>query len=210
MIASKILQGVGTQGTSETFNWTPQTLGIHQLTAQVNQYADDTQPGNNTAQLLVLVIPAPGDVNGDGFVDSADLTIMQHDLARPVQQSACGPACDLNGDGYITEVDQDLAMSMCSLNYCAAVGNGPTKPQSMSAVRELYQKQLAQIRNLKPADRAALLSQVEDADSTASQTLYLKSLLRLSEASQNTASRKGGELVESEGKLFAGRLIVTR
>ena len=44
----------------------------------------------------------PEDLDGDGDVDRGDITLLLRDRGKSVTQSACGPACDLDGDGQIT------------------------------------------------------------------------------------------------------------
>ena len=108
-IAEKILQGVGTQGSTAFFSWTPQKTGVHLLRATVKEMMNDKQKGNNTAQLFALILRARGDINGDGVVDSSDLTFIEQDNGKPVLASACGFACDLNGDGFVTKARPGLA-----------------------------------------------------------------------------------------------------
>jgi hypothetical protein len=121
LIAGKTMQGVSTQGTQAWFDWTPTSLGLHQLSAQFLGPNIDKQPENTTAKLSVVVVRLPGDVNGDGIVDARDTEIISREIGKTVKESSCGSACDLNGNGVIDRGDLDLAMAHCDRNYCAAI-----------------------------------------------------------------------------------------
>jgi hypothetical protein len=61
----------------------------------------------------------PGDFDGDGDVDRDDLNILLQDRNSPVDESACGTACDLDGDGLITVLDARKLFLMCTRPRCA-------------------------------------------------------------------------------------------
>jgi hypothetical protein len=79
------------------------------------------QSGNQTAKLSVVVVRLPGDVNGDSVVDARDAAIVSDQIGKPVSQSSCGSACDLNGNGAIDKFDLDLIAMHCDRDYCAAI-----------------------------------------------------------------------------------------
>jgi len=60
-----------------------------------------------------------GDLDGDGDVDRNDLNILLLDRNKPVSQSACGSACDLDGDGIITGLDARKLVLLCTRPRCA-------------------------------------------------------------------------------------------
>ena len=132
IIAGRILRGVTTNGTQAWFNWTPGTLGLHQLTLQMPSSQNGTQSENQTAKLSVVVVRLPGDVSGDGVVDARDTTIVLDQIGKPVSQSSCGSACDLNGNGIIDRSDLDLVIMHCDHDHCAAI---PSVLGNAAAVR---------------------------------------------------------------------------
>ena len=127
VIALKALRGVSLNGTSAWFHWTPTTLGLHQLTAEILEPQDDLTKGDNTAKLSVIVVRAPGDVNGDGSVDALDTEIIREQIGKSTAASTCGTACDLNGDGHIGPADLELAMAHCDHTSCAVSHTIPPK-----------------------------------------------------------------------------------
>ncbi|MBV9306263.1 MAG: hypothetical protein JOZ45_09000, partial [Acidobacteriaceae bacterium] len=127
VIALKALRGVSLNGTSAWFHWTPTTLGLHQLTAEILEPQDDLTKGDNTAKLSVIVVRAPGDVNGDGSVDALDTEIIREQIGKSTAASTCGTACDLNGDGHIGPADLELAMAHCDHASCAISHTIPSK-----------------------------------------------------------------------------------
>jgi hypothetical protein len=62
---------------------------------------------------------APGNLDNDTDVDLDDLTILLVDRNKSVQGSACGAACDLDGDGKITALDARLLILRCTRPGCA-------------------------------------------------------------------------------------------
>jgi hypothetical protein len=134
-IASKALQGVQTGGSQAWFNWTPTTLGLHNLTAQIIQPQNDLVKTDKLAHLLVTVIRLPGDANGDGVVDARDLAVLSENIGKRVNQSTCGEACDVNGDGFIGQMDLDLAIAHCDHRACAVAGT-MSRPGNERAVKK--------------------------------------------------------------------------
>jgi hypothetical protein len=72
---------------------------------------------------------SPGDVDQNGRVDRADLAIVTRDRGQSVEQSACGAACDLDGDGKITALDARMLTSLCTDAGCAPAA-APTGSES--------------------------------------------------------------------------------
>jgi len=60
-----------------------------------------------------------GDLDGDGDVDRDDLNILLADRNKTVNDSACGEACDLDGDGVITVLDARKLVLLCTRPRCA-------------------------------------------------------------------------------------------
>jgi hypothetical protein len=119
LIAVKALRGASSNGTSAWFHWTPTTLGLHRLTEELLEPQKDLTKGDNTAKLSVIVVRAPGDVNGDGSVDGLDTEIISEQIGKSTAKSTCGAACDLNGNGFIGQGDLDLAVAHCDHAFCA-------------------------------------------------------------------------------------------
>lgn len=107
----------GGNGTDVWFNWTPATTGTHHLYAKLLESGNDAKIGNATSMLQVDVF-RPGDVNGDGKVDRADLNEVLQNVGKSASQSSCGPACDLNGDGSITVLDMRKLALICGPTAC--------------------------------------------------------------------------------------------
>ncbi|AMM41862.1 protein containing DUF333 [Candidatus Desulfofervidus auxilii] len=60
-----------------------------------------------------------GDLDGDGDVDRDDLNILLADRNKTINDSACGEACDLDGDGVITVLDARKLVLLCTRPRCA-------------------------------------------------------------------------------------------
>jgi hypothetical protein len=69
-----------------------------------------------------------GDINGDRDVDRHDLKILWMNLNRPVDQSACGVRCDLDGDGIITKYDARNLVKLCTRPQCEEMESDEGKP----------------------------------------------------------------------------------
>jgi VCBS repeat-containing protein len=59
--------------------------------------------------------PVPGDLDGDGIVDMADLNII---LSHRNQSADVCPECDLDGDGMITALDARKLFLLCTCPRC--------------------------------------------------------------------------------------------
>jgi hypothetical protein len=59
-----------------------------------------------------------GDLNGDGFVDTADLSLLQSLIGKEVDDATLAKA-DLNGDGVINSLDAKALTWICSKPNCA-------------------------------------------------------------------------------------------
>lgn len=68
---------------------------------------------------LLLIAAQPGDLDGDGDVDQNDVNILLADRNKPVAESTCGSACDLDGDGVITALDARKLATLCTRPNCA-------------------------------------------------------------------------------------------
>ena len=115
MIAAKVVQGLRPDGATVWHDWTPSTLAPHHLYATL-QNSNGTQP---LGDLIVDVQRSIGDLNGDSRVDRHDLNILARDLGKSVAESACGVACDIDGDGSITQTDSILQSNLCDSQSCA-------------------------------------------------------------------------------------------
>ncbi len=60
-----------------------------------------------------------GDIDGDCNVDRQDLLLLLLDRNKSVEESDCGEACDLDGDGRITVLDARILVLNCTLPRCA-------------------------------------------------------------------------------------------
>ncbi len=100
------------KGTHIWFSWTPTTTGVHHLYVELLETTPDVKLGNNVSSLDVDVL-RKGDVNGDGQINRADLTEILENVGQHASQSACGPACDLNGDGIISVLDVRKLVLIC-------------------------------------------------------------------------------------------------
>jgi hypothetical protein len=82
--------------------------------------------GGVTAQIPGLckaTTTVRGDLNGDRVVDRDDLKILRGSLYRPVDQSACGPQCDVDGNGKITVHDAVTLVRLCTEPLCRKKGD---------------------------------------------------------------------------------------
>lgn len=130
LIAGTILHGARTTGTHGWFEWRADTLGLHQLTLVLPEPSDDPNKGDNIAKLSVLVIRNPADVNGDGQVDTRDVSMIEKETGKSPKTSACGAACDLNGDGLIGTADIQRIVSECDHGSCQ-IGQSSFSPKKM-------------------------------------------------------------------------------
>jgi hypothetical protein len=68
---------------------------------------------------VVEVAAIPGDFDIDSDVDRDDMDILLIDRNKSVGDSACGSACDLDGDGFITGLDLRMLVLLCTRDRCA-------------------------------------------------------------------------------------------
>jgi len=72
-----------------------------------------------------------GDFDNDCNVDRDDLGILLGDRNKPVANSSCGEACDLDGDGIITVLDGRKLILLCTLARCAVMPDSCTAPENL-------------------------------------------------------------------------------
>jgi carboxypeptidase T len=84
---------------------------------QVDRYPTDGPegPGNGIGDACELI----GDLDKDGDVDQADVNLLLLDRNKPVSASACGIACDFDGDKLITALDARKLTQVCTRPRCA-------------------------------------------------------------------------------------------
>jgi hypothetical protein len=87
-----------------------------EATCSVLTVSEELVPGDT---VYLVDAPVAGDLDGDCDVDTADVSILLADRNLPVGSSACGAACDLDGDGVITALDARILVTMCTLPGCA-------------------------------------------------------------------------------------------
>jgi hypothetical protein len=193
-VARKILQGTGPQGATAHFRWIPHSIGFHQLAAEVKEAPDDGQKGNNTANLKVAVLRTPGDVNGSGAVDAADLRIIEHENGKLVLASSCGYACDLNGDGRIDRRDLELGSILCGPSACTATDAHRFRPRKIDfdALQDVNEAELKMLRQFKSDDWEELFEETEAQVLPRAQLAYLRAVRRLA-ASAPSRPHRGPE-----------------
>ena len=84
---------------------------IRQFTVSADAAGASLTPG--------VAAPDPGDIDGDGDVDSNDLTKLLADRNKTVAESTCGSACDLNADLRIDALDARKLVTLCTRPRCA-------------------------------------------------------------------------------------------
>jgi hypothetical protein len=171
---SKTLHGVTPDGTSSWFSWTPTKKGPHHLYAVIRSSRGDTPLGD----VVIRVRRAPGDLNEDGRVDRHDLNMLQRDLGKRAERSACGDECDLDGDGMITQKDADLMAHLCDSRDCAFArteyvgGASPLEPD-MRSVRNGDEAESTAFLAEQPKD-TDILSASSNAETSALYTAELE------------------------------------
>jgi alpha-tubulin suppressor-like RCC1 family protein/PKD repeat protein len=108
--------------TEETFPVTSQGADQHSNNVFGNQVAYiDLRDGGTNLFVSSFELPTihQGDFDGDADVDQHDLTILLSDRNKTVTASACGAACDLDGDGMITALDSRILVTLCTRPRCA-------------------------------------------------------------------------------------------
>jgi len=67
---------------------------------------NDTQDYNTvSASVMINVTAVPGDLNGDGVVNCADLAIIKASFGKKTGQAGFDPRADVNGDGVVNVLD---------------------------------------------------------------------------------------------------------
>jgi len=106
-IASQIVSLMPKTLTTVTYVWTP--TGIAHITYTITGSADsvpgETDLGDNSFVGGTLQVVVPGNINGDGAVDSTDLGQMGGAWGAFIGDPNWNPNCDLNNDGVIDSTD---------------------------------------------------------------------------------------------------------
>lgn len=95
------------------------------VTIQIDSNGDGTfeniftSDSELTQDEFMTATAIPGDLDGDSDVDRNDLNILLADRNKSVGDSACGTACDLDGDGTITALDARKLVLLCTRPRCA-------------------------------------------------------------------------------------------
>ncbi len=129
------VQGTFSDGTTRTLTESSQITysSSNPSVAVVSQNGTITTLSPGTATVTIryislsvdvrLSVPPtiPGDLNGDGSVDTEDLNILPSDLGVPVSMPANKPfdPRDLNGDGVIDALDAQKLQLLCTRPRCA-------------------------------------------------------------------------------------------
>jgi hypothetical protein len=66
---------------------------------------DTTDYNSANASVITNVKAVPGDLNGDGVVNCADLAIIKASFGKKTGQSGFDPRADVNGDGIVNVID---------------------------------------------------------------------------------------------------------
>ncbi|HEY7532653.1 MAG TPA: PKD domain-containing protein, partial [Nitrospiraceae bacterium] len=116
-----IVTGIGTGSGPYTLTVTRRDLDGNVLQTQTTT---GVASSNAAIAPLSTIVPGslPGDPNGDGIVNQADLNILSLDLGKTMEQSACGFLCDLDFDGMITSLDAQLLQLIYNRSPIAHVG----------------------------------------------------------------------------------------
>jgi hypothetical protein len=70
---------------------------------------DSVDYNSATASVFVDVPPLPGDVNGDGVVNCADIAIVKASFGKKTGQPGFDPRADINHDGIVNIIDLAMA-----------------------------------------------------------------------------------------------------
>ena len=94
--------GVGTYCPFLAIAWD----GTHKIAkvSIIHDVAENTDRGVSFMDVYTMA-GALGDINGDGYVDTADLLRLAASWGTSTGQAGFDPDCDLNGDGYVDVVD---------------------------------------------------------------------------------------------------------
>lgn len=74
-------------------------LGYYSLYAEVDAVPGETDITDNNFTDGIILMTFPGDANGDGQVDSSDLSDFSKTYGLDTSAPECIPECDFNGDG---------------------------------------------------------------------------------------------------------------
>ena len=108
--------GVCATGTKQCSNGALQCVRTTAPTAEIcTGGLDEDCDGLTDAADPDCVIGLPGDINGDGVVNRADVNIITANRNKPA--SAC-PTCDIDGDGMITVLDARKDVLLCTNPLC--------------------------------------------------------------------------------------------
>jgi len=77
--------------------------------------------GNNLIVPVTVLSPPKADLNNDGNIDTDDLAFLQ---ARRGSVITTSDARDLNGDGFINTLDDDVLIPLCPRFRCATSSDG--------------------------------------------------------------------------------------
>jgi len=93
--------------TTLTFAWdtTGVTIGDYTIKGEASEVPGETDTTDNTLIDDTVQIRIPGDINGDGDVDSDDFYIFAGAYGSSVGDPAYNPNADIDGDGYVDSDD---------------------------------------------------------------------------------------------------------
>lgn len=92
---------------------TPSKVGVFNFTVSATDF-----DGIIASKSYTLKVTGPGDVDADGDIDSADLTVIK---AKYGQEAAVDDPTDVNHDLKINILDYRKAASLCTLPRCALI-----------------------------------------------------------------------------------------
>lgn len=96
---------------------TPSKVGVFNFTVSATDF-----DGTPASKPYTLKVTGPGDVDADGDIDSADLTVIK---AKYGQAAAEEDPADVNHDLKINILDYRKAASLCTLPKCALITPAP-------------------------------------------------------------------------------------
>ncbi len=106
-----------TSGNSTTitvvWNTTGFAMGNYTISAYASTVPGETDTTNNTFIDGTVTITIPGDINGDGSVDSLDAGILNGAYGSSVGDPTYDACADIDGDGYIGSAD----VAILNANY---------------------------------------------------------------------------------------------
>lgn len=69
---------------------------------------------------ILTQVPLLCDLDQDGDVDRADLSVLLADRNARVEDSSCGVSCDIDGNGVIDMLDARRCTALCTLSGCTS------------------------------------------------------------------------------------------